>query len=99
MFFRIIQEILLNTIKHAKATKLLIEITNDNGYLILKTADNGIGYDSIRVLDNKNKKGYGLLSILSRVKYLNGEFEHDQSKEPGTRYIISFPANDKADSE
>jgi signal transduction histidine kinase len=95
VLFRIIQEIVLNTIKHAQATRLQIEITNQDGFLILKTADDGIGYDSLRILDNPNKKGYGLLSILSRVKYLNGYFEHDLSKEPGTRYIIHFPAQDK----
>jgi signal transduction histidine kinase len=99
VFFRVLQEILLNTVKHAQATRLHIDISNQQGYLFLKTADDGIGYNSAKIIESSNKKGYGLLSILSRVKYLNGNFQHDLSKDPGTRYIISFPVEDRRNAK
>lgn len=91
VLFRIFQEIILNTVKHSKADNLEIIMKNKAGNLIIKTADNGIGFDSKAHIHAKNRNGYGLMSILSRVYYLGGSFEHDLSGSKGTRYIISIP--------
>jgi two-component system, NarL family, sensor kinase len=89
--YRILQEVIQNTIKHAQATSLLIEISReDNKTLLIRTSDNGIGYDfdSIRA---QNKLGLGLLGIQSRIDYLNGSMNTSEEIKLGTKYNIRIP--------
>ena len=43
--YRIVQESVTNVLKHAKATKLFINLTKENNFLILTIEDNGLGFD------------------------------------------------------
>jgi signal transduction histidine kinase len=88
--YRILQEIILNTVKHAKATELNIEFSKEEDQLLIRTADNGVGYDAyeIRAL---HKMGLGLLGIQSRIEYLNGTMVVSDEIKNGTRYNIRIP--------
>ena len=89
--YRILQEIIQNTIKHAQATLLQIEISKENNkILLIRTSDNGIGYDLEKVRA-ENKLGLGLLGIQSRVDYLNGTMNISDDIKKGTRYNIRIP--------
>ncbi len=51
--YRIVQEITHNTLKHAKATMLIIKISVQDDRLFLMTADNGVGFDYFsKIRDN-----------------------------------------------
>jgi signal transduction histidine kinase len=88
--YRILQEIILNTIKHANASLLLIEIAQEENNLLVRSSDNGIGYvmSEIRA---KNKLGLGLRAIHSRIDYLNGTLSMSDDINKGTRYVIRIP--------
>lgn len=90
--YRILQEIIHNTIKHADATQLAIKLKKQNGILELMTADDGIGFD----MDNKmeNSDGLGLINLQSRTEVLNAKFNYRSALGHGTQYIFEIPLND-----
>ena len=88
--YRILQEIILNTIKHANASLLLIEISTEQGNLLIQTSDNGIGFD-IKEIRSRKKTGLGLLSISNKIGYLNGTFSISEDFSNGTKYNIRIP--------
>ena len=88
MIYRIIQEITNNTIRHASASKILIQLMQHEKSLHLLVEDNGKGFDINEVVSNK---GMGLKSIDSRVKYLGGTINFDTAPGLGTAVNIEIP--------
>lgn len=81
--YAITQEMLSNTLKHARATK--VEITLNAGETIEFTyRDNGIGF-----LPDADTKGIGLENIKERVENINGELKLETAPNQGTFYYIS----------
>ncbi len=87
LLFRILQEIILNTLKHAEANRLEIEISKSGSFLLIRTADDGVGFNVL----NSNKTGFGLLSIKNKVDYLNGAISINSQNKKGTQIIIEIP--------
>lgn len=86
--FRIIQEIIHNTIKHAKAKTLRLGFGTEHGELLILTQDDGKGFDIEKA--QKNQEGFGLKSIESRIDLLKG-YQNLQSGATGTSYFIKIP--------
>ena len=70
--YRIISELLNNTLKHSSATKIEIELIKLQNQMEIKYSDNGIGCDIQKILSSPTK-GLGLSNITSRVKSINGQ--------------------------
>ncbi len=72
--FRIIKELINNTIKHAKALNIAVSLhyKNDEKLLELIYTDDGIGFDFEEKV--AKGKGIGLSNILGRIKPLNGSY-------------------------
>ncbi len=89
MLYRIVQEMINNTIKHAQATKISINVELFENKLKLKYNDNGIGFDSVEKI---KQKSIGLTSLNSRSNYLGGNLIVDTAPGKGTKYqlIISI---------
>lgn len=87
--FRIVQEIIHNTIKHAKAKNLRIKISERKGLLHIKTQDDGIGFDENIV--TAESSGLGLKSIKSRIEMLHGKLTLKTALQKGTIYIVEIP--------
>ncbi|MEP6749367.1 MAG: ATP-binding protein [Bacteroidota bacterium] len=87
--FRIIQEIMHNTIKHAKASLLKIEIKQSGTILVLLTNDNGSGFDY--TLQARESTGLGLRNLFSRTEMLGGNMFVESARGKGTSYIIEIP--------
>ena len=87
--YRIIQEIIHNTVKHANATQLKIELYKDKNKLIIAAADDGKGfrYNAMR----KEKNGLGLGNLRSRTEILSGELHIFSRPGKGTRFTIEIP--------
>ena len=86
-FFRIMQEIMHNTCKHAQASKLLLQVKVNSNSIMLSTADNGTGFDVEKTL--RKTDGCGLANIQSRVQLLQGKLNIRSVN--GTQYYIEFP--------
>lgn len=86
--FRIIQELITNVIKHAKASEINISLTNHDQNLTIIIEDNGCGFDPKML---PKKEGMGLSSIEKRVESLEGTFEIDSTIHQGTSIILNIP--------
>jgi len=83
--FRILQELINNSIRHGKAKKLEISIKESDEGFTLRFQDNGIGFNIAYV---KKKPGIGIQNINSRVRILNGEIQIKSSKNKGSLFVI-----------
>jgi len=83
--YRIVHEILNNSIKHSGAEKIKIQLVSENDHLNLLVDDNGKGFDP-----QKSSDGSGLKNIETRVKMSQGEYRLETSAQGGTRYFITF---------
>lgn len=88
MIYRILQEIVQNTIKHANAKHLLIQFFGDENNLHILTEDDGRGFDVNELI---NKKGLGLKSLESRIQYLHGTMDIDSKIGKGTTINMTIP--------
>lgn len=87
--YNIIEELINNIIKHAKAKHATINLAERNGnQLIIQIIDDGVGFDVKRA---KGKNGLGLSHIEARVKGMNGVFNINSKKGEGTSIYISVP--------
>ena len=87
--YRIIQEILSNTIRHAEAKRLAIDIQADEKTLVLVTEDDGLGFDY--PAEEKEFSGLGLRNLLSRTDMLHGVMYLETKPGAGTRYRFEIP--------
>ncbi|WP_435260874.1 sensor histidine kinase [Tenacibaculum sp. nBUS_03] len=83
---RILQEVMQNCIKHAKANAIKLKIAQESENMVIKIEDNGIGFDL-----EKENKGIGLKNIYSRVKKLKGVISVNSKLEEGTIIEIELP--------
>jgi signal transduction histidine kinase len=67
--FRVIQECLMNIVKHAKAKSVLIRITVDDDQFNVMVRDDGVGIDESRI---ETPKSHGLLGMRHRIESLDG---------------------------
>lgn len=81
---RVLTELVTNTLKHAKASKLLMTITIKEDELTLQTMDNGIGVNSL-------VKGNGLNGIDGRLSLVNGRAKYTSEIEEGFSTHIVIP--------
>ena len=85
--YRIIQEALNNTLKHANAKNISLEIYKKEAFLYLRYQDDGIGFDFL-----KNAKSYnGLKNIENRVYILGGDFSLQSMPGEGTSIEVKIP--------
>lgn len=82
--YRIVQELINNIIKHAEATKAVVQINHHKENLFITVEDNGKGFDK-----NISKQGIGLKNIASRIELLNAQLEEDHHDE-GTTFNINI---------
>lgn len=88
--YRIIQECVNNTLKHAKATAIRItgELTGNQIRLIVQ--DNGSGFEKSQLHINANRS-FGLLNLEERVRILHGKFELETAPGKGTKSLFLIP--------
>jgi NarL family two-component system sensor histidine kinase LiaS len=83
---RIVQESLMNAVRHGNASKIVITSKIDHDIATLTITDNGIGFDT-----NKKTGGFGITSMRDRVRDLpHGTFEIKSSAGVGTRITLSW---------
>lgn len=87
--YRIVQEVLHNTIKHSGASLLVIRLHTEADHLLLSTADNGKGFDYFS--KSKELKGLGLRNLQSRAQVMGGEMICNSQAGKGVTYIFDIP--------
>lgn len=86
--FRIIQELINNSIKHGKATQINIDFSElSSTSFQCNFSDNGLGFDASK---NEFKKGLGMRNIESRIDFLNGKSYLTSQVNQGFNFQFSF---------
>jgi signal transduction histidine kinase len=84
--FRIIQELLSNSLRHGKASTVRISFVCRQGKTTCRYADNGKGFD----LHDTGKKGLGMKNIESRIIFLGGSMGFDTGTGTGCGTKVEF---------
>jgi signal transduction histidine kinase len=82
------QEIVSNVLKHADATKISINLLENDHSIDLIVKDNGVGFNVNKF--QKKISGYGLVNIKSRVKGFNGKMTIENNDPQGTVIEITL---------
>lgn len=90
--FRIAQESLNNVKKHARASRVTVQISMTRASLTAKIVDNGVGFDVDAVSRDPQKwDHFGLRGIMERARLIGGEARIDSGKGRGTRVTVKIP--------
>ena len=92
--YRIAQEGLANVVKHARATTVKVSLSFAPDAVTLDMEDNGVGFDSQRVIDGQ--RGLGLVSMTERVRLVQGTVAIESAPLQGTRLHIRVPHHREA---
>lgn len=86
------REILINTVKHAQAHRVLVDVLLEAGMAVVRIADDGCGFSPGRALGNaSSNNSFGLLNIHHRIRHLGGELRIDSEPSKGTTVVLSVP--------
>ena len=84
--FRICQELINNTIKHAKASEISLQLIRSSKNVVLIVEDNGTDFDKVVAKD-----GIGLSNLSSRLSAINGEVSYESSPKSVTSATVRIP--------
>jgi signal transduction histidine kinase/sensor domain CHASE-containing protein len=89
--FRILQESLTNVSRHARATRVRVELAVDPDSITMTVSDNGIGLSKA---GGQKPGSFGLVGIEERVRILGGKCILTSHANAGTTVHVSIPAAD-----
>lgn len=85
--YRIIQEAMINAVKHSEGDRVELSIKRNNNVLDVKIIDNGKGFDPEEFSD----KHFGISIMSERILLLGGSFQVNSEPGQGTRIYITVP--------
>lgn len=88
-FYRIVQELFQNIVKHSKATNAIFQLMEHPDSINLYIEDNGKGIESSK--PQKGSKGIGLLT--NRIDYYEGKISIEGQPGKGTLIVIDIPTD------
>ncbi|WP_372771945.1 sensor histidine kinase [Mangrovibacterium sp.] len=95
VLYRVVCELINNTIKHARAKKIAIDLTKEEKNLTIVYHDNGKGFDKEKLLESPTNSGMGFSNIFSRINSLKGEINVDT--EPGRGTLVTIKVGTEND--
>lgn len=88
--YRIVQELISNAIKHASATHIMLQCSQNDHIFYITFEDDGCGFDTA-VLENR--KGMGLDNLKNRITFLKGNIDVQSVINEGTTINIELNTN------
>ena len=85
--YRIVQELLANAIRHANATEILVQCSQNENTFYITLEDNGRGFDTSML---PLQKGIGISNVKNRVDFLKGKMDINSTPAQGTTVNIEF---------
>jgi signal transduction histidine kinase len=84
--YRVVQEFLQNSIKHAECSNIYITLHVQDAFLHLTLRDDGKGFDTLNVKGN----GIGLHNMKKRVELISASYQLQSTPQNGTQLIIAI---------
>ncbi len=88
VLYRVLCELINNTIKHAHAKNIRINLNKEENYITIVYKDNGRGFDVKRMTELPTSSGMGISNVFSRINSLKGEISIESEKSKGTLVYI-----------
>jgi len=96
VLYMAVRELLLNVVKHARASKASLAVLVFGSQLQIQVEDNGTSLlDNAAFQENVKTKGFGLTMMDQRLQSISGTFSLDSSQGRGTRAVITVPLHAK----
>lgn len=87
ILFRAIRELLINSAKHALATRIRVRLAREGNRMNAAVEDDGVGMDPRAAI----VRGSGLFSIRERMRYVGGSLDIESAQGRGTRICLQAP--------
>lgn len=84
--YRIVQELINNTVKHAKPTQLFVSLKVSHQQMSISVEDNGLGFDPLT-----KPWGFGLSGVDERARSLGGTMDMTTAIDEGVRVLVRIP--------
>lgn len=89
--YRVIQQGITNTIQHAKAKKLVVDLDWGRTELTLCLSDDGVGFDPHAITETPQSGHFGLLNLKDRIEGVRGTFNLETGPAMGTTIRATIP--------
>jgi len=86
ILYRVLQEIMINTKKHSKASLVAVIFSEEKNYLNINYSDNGMGASMQNL-----KTGNGILNMENRILSINGKLNFETEQGKGLKILIQVP--------
>ena len=93
--FRILQESVSNTLRHANATALDVLLIKRDFSIILRIVDNGVGFD----VEKEKVGSYGLQNMYERAVEIGGLFKIISLPDKGTKLEVKVPLVEREEKQ
>ncbi len=95
VLYRVVCELINNTIKHARAKNIDINLKKEGNYITIAYLDDGKGFDMKKVMEQPAASGgMGFSNIFSRINSLKGEINIDSEPRRGTKVYLKVKMHD-----
>lgn len=93
--FRLVQEAIMNSARHARAKRATIEVRREQSRVHITVTDDGIGFSAKEAAEKAARGHLGLVGMRERVRLLGGEMAVSRAgggNPPGTRVAVTLPS-------
>jgi signal transduction histidine kinase len=91
VLYRVVQEVLTNVCKHARANQAAVRLWRDPRTIRCSVSDDGVGFDLSTVMAKNGDRGLGLIGIRERLDALGGTMRINTEPGHGTQVLITIP--------
>jgi len=93
ILYRTILELIHNTLKHANAKHIIIDMNMKKNILKIKYSDDGIGFNLNKTMNKKEDIGQGLSNLINRISSINADYYFKSKKNKGIEINIELNLN------
>ncbi len=92
LLYQSVRELLINVAKHARATRVTVEVRRESERIRIRVADDGVGFDVETVLSSAYRnRSVGLFFVRERLDYIGGTLEVDARPGRGSQFTLTAP--------
>lgn len=91
ILYRAVRELLINVAKHADTDRAAVEVRRDGDRIVLRISDTGIGFRVPPVSMLGGERGFGLVSVRERLKFIGGTADIRSVPGDGTEARLCAP--------
>lgn len=92
ILYQCVRELIVNIIKHARATKVSVVVEKTVSAISITVKDNGVGFDVEKARASFTRdSGFGLFNIAERLDFAGGTFEMNSEIGQGSCFVMAAP--------